>query len=299
MATKTAEFDYEYDDELEDQEESDGAEDRGLSGLVVLLMGFIMIGAIVSIVGYAYQHGIKTGKELVGVPVVTADPGPLKIEDPSAAARFDDLASASAAPVETLAAGPEAPLSRTAEDPIAEIMASDAAPVEDAVGDRIARLAAQDAVQTGGATGAQAPGQTSGQNTAAQNASNPSAGAKTGEVAATQPAAAAPAARPAVQPTRASTAQPSVTFAGDPLSGSHLVQVGAYGSSTEASAAWASLQKKLGDYVEGKGPDVIGPLNAADKFHRLRIGPFASADAAKTYCEGLKTRGQDCLVKAK
>jgi len=32
-------------------------------------------------------------------------------------------------------------------------------------------------------------------------------------------------------------------------------------------------------------------------YHRLRVGPFASSDAAKTYCEGLKERGQDCLIK--
>ncbi len=293
MATKTAEFDYEYDEEIEDEEESEGAEDRGMSGLVVLLMGLIMIGAIVSIVGYAYQHGIKTGKELVGVPIVTADPSPLKIEDPSAAARFDDLATAASTPVETLAAGPEAPLSRTAADPIAEIMASEAAPVEDAVGDRIARLAAQDAAQNDVVTNLP-PSQTA----PVQTEPVQTEPVQTAPVQ-TAPTTAAPSPKPAVQPTRASTTQPTVTFAGDPLSGTHLVQVGAYGSTAEANAAWGSLEKKLGDFVDGKGPDVIAPLSATDKFHRLRIGPFASAEAAKTYCEGLKSRGQDCLVKAK
>jgi hypothetical protein len=60
------------------------------------------------------------------------------------------------------------------------------------------------------------------------------------------------------------------------------------------------LQGKLGDYLNGKSRDVErADLGDKGVFYRQRIGPFASADDARTYCEGLKTRGQDCLIKAK
>jgi cell division septation protein DedD len=31
-------------------------------------------------------------------------------------------------------------------------------------------------------------------------------------------------------------------------------------------------------------------------YHRLRVGPFSSSDAARQYCVGLKERGQDCFA---
>ena len=56
----------------------------------------------------------------------------------------------------------------------------------------------------------------------------------------------------------------------------------------------------MSDYVAGKSSDIErADLGERGIFYRLRIGPFASADEARTYCEGLKTRGQDCLHKAK
>jgi hypothetical protein len=46
-------------------------------------------------------------------------------------------------------------------------------------------------------------------------------------------------------------------------------------------------------------PSARADLGAKGVFFRLRIGPFASSADAKSFCDGLKTRGQDCLVKSK
>ncbi|HXI85992.1 MAG TPA: SPOR domain-containing protein, partial [Parvularculaceae bacterium] len=95
------------------------------------------------------------------------------------------------------------------------------------------------------------------------------------------------------------TPRPSPSSAGA-LSGTHVVQVAAFGSQAEADQSWTRLQKKLGDYLAGKSEDVErADLGAKGVYYRLRIGPFSSTDDAKTFCEGLKSRGQDCLVKAK
>ena len=84
------------------------------------------------------------------------------------------------------------------------------------------------------------------------------------------------------------------------MSGSHLVQVGAFRSEEEAGAQWAKLQGKLGDFLSGKDDDVErADLGDKGVYYRLRIGPFASSDDAKTFCAGLKDRGTDCLIKAK
>jgi cell division protein FtsN len=270
--SETFEEEYQEYDEFEDEDE-----DRGLSGLVVLLMGVVMLGAFASIVWIAYQQGIKTGVTNREVPTVVADPEPVKIENQVADAAagadrpvYDRFDGASDDQVEVLAEGPEEPVARESDDPIADIASenqlNDDEVVDDAVADRIERLAAADAAL-------------------AQEA----------------PAEAAP--KPATQPTPvkaeppAVAAQPSTVRA---ATGTHLVQVGAFRSDDEANAMWTRMEGKLGEYLSGKAPDVErADLGAKGVYYRLRIGPFASADDAKTYCEGLKSRGQDCLVKAK
>lgn len=270
--SETFEDEYEEYDEFEDEEA-----DRGLSGLVVLLMGVVMLGAFASIVWIAYQQGIKTGAAN-DVPTVVADPDPVKIEnqdvaDAAAAAErpvYDQFDGAATDGVEVLTEGPEEPVARDAEDPIAAIASETQGDdvVDDAVADRIEQLAAADAALE-------------------ETAPEP-------EPATTQAT---------VPPTPASTTvaePPSTTTTVRASAGTHLVQVGAFRSDEEANAMWDRLEGKLGNYLDGKAPD-IERADLGDKgvFYRLRIGPFTSSDAAKTYCEGLKSRGQDCLVKAK
>lgn len=272
--SETFEDEYEEYDEFEDEEE----EDRGLSGLVVLLMGVVMLGAFASIVWIAYQQGIKNGAADRDIPTIVADPDPVKIENQVADAGkpadrpvYDQFGGAADDEVEVLAQEPEEPVVRDSEDPIAAIASENAAPddevVDDAVADRIAKLAAADAARE----------------------EAPPAGLK--PVVTPTPAKAEPAPPPAETPAPSGV---------DAASGSHLVQVGAFRSEDEASGTWNRMTTKFGDYLGGKASDIErADLGAKGVYYRLRVGPFASADAAKTYCEGLKSRGQDCLVKAK
>jgi len=276
-----------FDDDLEefeDFDDEDGEEERGLSGLVVLLMGVVMLGALASVVWIAYKQGIRNGQAQNGAPIVTAEPEPLKIENNIADAAdngdlavYDRLGGADSEPVETIASGPEEPVSRSSDDPIGAITAQIGEPAglaDDAVSDRIAELAAEDEALN----------------------SNPPA--------ATAAPSIKPEAQPATPPTAASTASsappPSVSVSASAMSGSHLVQVGAFRSQEEADAQWSKLQGKLSDYLSGKSDDVErADLGDKGVYYRLRIGPFASSDAAKTFCAGLKERGTDCLIKAK
>lgn len=277
-----------FDDELEefeDFDEEDGDEERGLSGLVVLLMGVVMLGALASVVWIAYKQGIRNGQAQNGAPIVTAEPEPLKIEnniadaaDGEGLAVYDRLGGGDSEPVEAIASGPEEPVSRSTEDPIGAITAQIGDPAglaDDAVSDRIAELAAQDE---------------------ALNSSPP---------AATPAPDIMPEATPATAPTAASVKTPNASqsraaVSTSALSGSHLVQVGAFRSQEEADAQWSKLQGKLSDFLAGKSDDIErADLGAKGVYYRLRIGPFASSDAAKTFCAGLKERGTDCLIKAK
>lgn len=291
MNAQTETFEEEYEEYDEFDEEDDG--ERGLSGLVVLLMGIVMLGAFASVVWIAYQQGVKTADARGGAPYVAADPEPLKIENNATAATddpersvYDRLDGEATDQVETLAAAPEEPVTRTSDDPIAAIASNNgtaeegAGVVDDAVADRIATLAAADDEL------AEEP--------AATPAPTPRATTPT-QAASTQTTEPLPAASQPALP-----AAPSPVEAGDALSGTHLVQVGAFGSQNEADTNFSRMQTKFGELFSGKGSDVErADLGAKGVFFRLRIGPFASSADAKTFCEGLKSRGQDCLVKSK
>ena len=273
-----------YDEEYEEYEDfDDEGDERGLSGFAVLIMGLVMIGAFFSVVWIAYQQGIKTGQSGAGAetPYVAADPEPIKIETADSGAApandrevYDAFDGAAEEPVTVLAEGPEEPVSRTAEDPIAAIAAGaeDAAASEE-VESRLASLAAADAEMLG----TDAP---------AERAPEP----EPAPAAATSPT---PASVSVEAPARAASAT------GSPLSGSHVVQVGAFRSNDEAMAQWSRMQSRLGAYLNGKGPDVErADLGDRGVYHRLRVGPFATSGDASAYCAGLKERGQDCLVKS-
>jgi cell division septation protein DedD len=279
-AAKAAAFDDEID-EIEDFDEEETEDERGLSGLVVLLMGIVMLGALASVVWIAYQYGLKDGeRRQAGTPYVTADPEPLKIENQVAgeagAARevYDAVTGAANEPVEVIAAGPEEPVVRNPADPISAIVAQDNPGLaDDAVADRIAALARED-----------------------------EALAKEPPTSAAQPPVAPKSEpKPATPPTPANAAGPTPTaVAGNALGGTHVVQVGAFRSQAEADGQWSKLQGKLGAFLDGKSKDVeVADLGAKGVYYRLRIGPFTSADDAKAYCAGLKDRGADCLIKAK
>lgn len=271
-----------FEEEYEEYDEFDEEEnERGLSGLVVLLMGVVMLGAFASVVMIAYQQGIKSGTAgSAAPPTIAADPDPVKIENTIDTATANDRAvydqfDGAAAPAEVLAEAPEDPVSRDAGTVEGPIASADPNVVDDAVADRIASLAAADeASEAGAEIGAAGP-----------------------PVTVPTPAKTETAPPPSATP---APAEPAATISADAMSGTHVVQVGAFKSEAEASGNWTRLQTRLGDYLDGKSEN-IERADLGDKgvFFRLRIGPFASSAAAKTYCEGLKTRGAECIVKAK
>jgi len=271
---ETYEEDYQEYDEFDDDDD-----DRGLSGFAVLIMGIVMIGAFVSVVWIAYKQGMKVGRDggAIETPYVAADPEPIKIETAEDGTttvedrEVYDALDGTAAPVTTLAEGPEEPVDRSSDDTIGAIAAAAdtaAAGMNDEVQDRLATLQAED---------------------------NAALDTSDDEVEVPAPAT--------TSVTAASTTRPAPTTSapaasGSAISGTHVVQVGAFRSNDEAMAQWSRMQTKLGDYLNGKAPDVeVADLGDRGTYYRLRVGPFSSSDGAKTYCAGLKERGQDCLIK--
>ena len=309
MAINDDELDSEFDeyDEYDDDEDED-EDEGGLSGFVVLLMGVVMLGAFASVVFIAYNQGIKNNEN--ETPFVAADPEPVKIETAEEVASgnsrevYDSFEGGETNPVEVLAEGPEEPVARDIDNTIGAIAAAvenagDAAAeiTDDAVADRIAALEEADAAL----------------NETAENISD--AATEVIDTVSTTITDAADAVEEVVDERPSEPVAPispvaetrSVTdliveTSGDTsaLSGSHLVQVGAFRSDAEAGTYWTRMEANLGDYLGGKSKHVErADLGDKGVYHRLRIGPFASRDAASTYCAGLKERGQDCLIKAK
>ena len=290
----------EYEEEEYEDEYDDEDDEGGLSGLVVLLMGVVMLGAFASVVWIAYQQGAKNGPS--STPVVAADPEPVKIETAEAGAAvndrevYDNLEGRDPDPVEVLVDASEEPVSREVDDAIGAIAAAvdgaadDAGDVvDDAVADRIAQLEAADAALNDIADDA---------GEAAQNTANSAADAVEDAADAIADAT-PPAPQPVTQVSTASTAAPAPVGAGDPLSGSHVVQVGAFRSENEADVYWTRMEGKVGSYLDGKAKHVErADLGDRGVYYRLRIGPFATSGDASAYCSGLKERGQDCLIRA-
>ena len=295
MATKEEALEDEYEEYDEYEDEEDEEDEGGLSGLVVLLMGVVMLGAFASVVWIAYQQGTKNGS----TPYVAADPEPVKIEAPEQATVagndrevYDTIDGGDTNPVEVIAAGPEEPIDRDVDDTIGAIAANvtDAADeageiVDDAVADRIAQLESADAALND-------------LNDNVENAVEDAADSAAQAVEAATEEISVPA--PTVPSVAPAVSVPDPTPSASALSGSHLVQVGAFRSQAEADGFWTRMQGKMGGYLDGKSKDVErADLGAKGIYYRLRVGPFASSDAAKTYCVGLKERGQDCLIKKK
>ena len=283
MANEDETLEEEYD-EYEEYDEDEEDEEGGLSGFSVLVIGLVMFGAFAAITWIAYQQGIKRGENtrVAQTPYVAADPEPMKIRNANNEAPsidrevYDVFDSNDDEPVTVLAEGPEEPIARSSEDPIGALAANlgdetfssvedtiveTAQEVQGEVNDRIADLREEDATVFQTPTPVEEP------------------------------------VAPATEPTPVN-APITPAAASNALAGSHVVQVGAFRSEADAQAQWARMQAKLGSFADGKTIDIQrADLGDRGIYHRLRIGPFSSSDDAKTYCSGLKERGQDCLIK--
>jgi cell division septation protein DedD len=78
-------------------------------------------------------------------------------------------------------------------------------------------------------------------------------------------------------------------------SGDYVLQIGSYKSEDEASSAWKSYKGKHA--IASSYPESIKQvdLGAKGTWYRLRIGGFASKDAATGFCAKLKADGADCI----
>ncbi len=74
--------------------------------------------------------------------------------------------------------------------------------------------------------------------------------------------------------------------------GAYKLQLGAFKSESEASAAWKKISAKHSAVLSGSPTIVKADVNGAT-FYRLRAGSYASADAAKAACA--KLGGQACF----
>ena len=259
-----------YEDEYSEYDAFEDEDDEGgLSGFYVLIIGLVMLGAFAATTYVFYKQGIKDGERRAGIetPYVAADPEPIKIEtaDSENAVEerevYDVFDGEEADTVTVISEGPEEPVDRVSDDAIGELAAETA----QEAGDRVASLVEEDAVAL----------------------SDPVETAPD-TVAATEPAPAS------VSPDR----QTIVSASQGALSGTHIVQVGAFRSNDEAVAHWNRMRTRIGD-VLGDKEFHIEEADLGDNgiYHRLRVGPFSSSTDANEYCATLKENGQDCLPK--
>ena len=100
-----------------------------------------------------------------------------------------------------------------------------------------------------------------------------------------------------VAPPPASSA-PTKTAAAAPLaaSGAFVLQIGAYKSEADASAAWRAYQAKHATLLSGVSSS-IQKADLGDKgvWYRLRAGSFADKDTAAALCDRLKADGGACF----
>ncbi|MEL6378676.1 MAG: SPOR domain-containing protein [Pseudomonadota bacterium] len=244
---------------------------------------------------------------------------------------YDRIDGRTPARTEVLASAPEQPITLDDEDPIAAIAAQ---AIEDTNGEDIGDAAARGAKTLAGAgasiadkaasaTGAvrdkvvgaapatngvrfeTADGKTL--TTVIEEATAPAASVTVppapsrGVTPVTKTTATRPAATGSSARSPSSSAQPQgqTRRAGTPV-GTHVVQVGAFRSQAEADQFWGRLGQRFGGYIDGKSKDIErADLGAKGIYYRLRVAGFDSSDAAGTFCNGLKARNQDCLVKAR
>ncbi len=282
-AISTAE---EYDDSYDDEFEEDG--EITISGFTVLLVALVVIALFSAIVFFAYQQGIrKTASTGGAVPTIAADPSPVRTERDLASVPvergevYDRLEGNT--PTEVIV---EAEAGRDPLEGFDERVSASTPSTE-------TTFAANETEEP-----SVTPEATVTQPVESQVASRePIETESVSEPANTQPAASTV---PVPTPAPANTSPATTPAMAGVTTGTHLVQVGAFRSNDEAMTFYNRLVSKHGTFVSSKSPDVQrADLGAKGIYYRLRIGPFASKDAAASYCTSLKERGQDCLIKAR
>lgn len=272
MAAMSEEYSEDYDEYYDDEE------GEGPSGLLILVVGLLIVLVFCLIVVFAYKRGMAVGEQRSGeVPLVTAEAGPVKTE------RELDLPAGTRPEVEETLSG----------NPPAEVLV-DAGADRDPLDNYGETVSAAQQV-SGSDIAAEQPA--SEPATTAPSTSPEQSTATTPVRSDPDPVTTQPATRP--EPAASTPATTPATTTTAPVSGTHVVQVGAFGSDAEANTFYDRLTGRYTTLMSGKRPDIqVADLGDRGVFHRLRIGPFTSFDAASNWCDRLKAAGQDCLVRA-
>ena len=82
-----------------------------------------------------------------------------------------------------------------------------------------------------------------------------------------------------------------------PVNGTHLVQLGAYSSPSNAQVAWGKLQSKYGVLLGFDSASSSVTVNGK-KLTRLAAMGFGNKAAADAACRSIKAKGGDCIVRS-
>ena len=262
-------------DQIDDFDSGFDDEEGGLSGFYVLAIFLGILAAFLVIVYFAYQKGLQTGAAEDALPMVAADPRPVREEVDVAlgtAPQRDEVYDRLEGVSPTTVIAEANPTSDPMEGFETTSSAEPAQPVPDAVIRPVPRSETTTPARPAPTPEPAAP------------VATPTATAQTAAPATAAPATTVPA------PTPSAPSAPAIA-------GTHVVQVGAFGSDEEAMRFFSTLEGRHGAFVGEKRPDIQRAEVKGKTYHRLRLAPFASKAAAQSYCTELKGKGQDCLVR--
>ncbi len=85
------------------------------------------------------------------------------------------------------------------------------------------------------------------------------------------------------------------------VSSDYVVQVASLRSNKEAIGLWETLSDKMGGVISNAHFADIKRVDLGNKgiYYRLRVSGLANKEAAKSLCEQLKSKGQNCFVTKK
>lgn len=108
----------------------------------------------------------------------------------------------------------------------------------------------------------------------------------------------APTATPAPAPTPAAAAPPAAARTAPPANTGRIqVQIGALPNEDSARAEWDRLARRAPELLGDRRPTVTRfEREGQTPLFRLRTGMFADAEAARTFCESLRSKGGNCTV---
>ena len=301
-----------HDHDRDEQVFDGGDDDDGNEGShlpVVIIIAILVLAAFGGVVWLAYNQGVARGRNDVPLRVAAAT----KTDNDSGIKVFQQRAGAEEDSATPPAAPAPAAQTPAAQTPTAQPPAAQTPAAPSAAQAQIQTPPAQVAPvpQPAPKTMAQAPVQAV-PPPVTKPAVQPMAIAKPvpqEPLTATKPPAALGMVHPVPKPEAVKPAAPkpeaakpvavakAETPAKPAVSGSYLLQIGAYKSDEEARAAWKADVGKHGTLLNGFGPDVqrfVKPDGST--WYRLRFGSFADRTTATALCERLKAQGRDCLV---